>query len=84
MLFSIFPQRWLDPRKSLRRQVAGKTQPTTYHFRVKFYVGDPSKLHEEYTRYHFCLQLRRDILEGLLPVPTNTACLLASFVVQGR
>ncbi|XP_043227640.1 tyrosine-protein phosphatase non-receptor type 4-like [Amphibalanus amphitrite] len=76
--------RWLDPRKPLRRQVAGKTQPTTYHFRVKFYVGDPSKLHEEYTRYHFCLQLRRDVLEGLLPVPPNTACLLASFVLQAE
>ena len=63
--------------------MAGKTQPSTYHFRVKFFVSDPSKLHEEYTRYHFVLQLRRDVLEGLLPVPPNTACLLASFVVQG-
>ncbi|XP_037076548.1 tyrosine-protein phosphatase non-receptor type 4-like isoform X2 [Pollicipes pollicipes] len=76
--------RWLDPRKPLRRQVAGKTQPATYHFRVKFYVTDPSKLHEEYTRYHFCLQLRRDVLEGQLPLLPSTACLLASFVAQAE
>jgi tyrosine-protein phosphatase non-receptor type 4 len=53
-------------------------------FRVKFYVTDPSKLHEEYTRYHFFLQLRRDILDGRLVVPLSTACLLASYIVQCR
>jgi tyrosine-protein phosphatase non-receptor type 4 len=49
---------------------------------VKFYVTDPSKLHEEYTRYHFFLQLRRDILDGRLVAPPSAACLLASYVVQ--
>ncbi|WAQ95138.1 PTN4-like protein [Mya arenaria] len=37
-----------------------------FFFRVKFYVTDPSKLTEEYTRYHFFLQVKKDILEAEL------------------
>lgn len=51
-------------------------------FRVKFYVNDPSRLQEEYTRYQFFLQIKRDIWTGRLPVSLHTACLLASFQVQ--
>ena len=56
--------------------------PYVFHFRVKFYVADPSKLQEEYTRYHFFLQLKKDISEGRLIVPYKTAVLLASYAVQ--
>lgn len=52
------------------------------YFRVKFYVSDPSKLQEEYTRYQFYLQLRRDILEERLQLAPSTAILLASYTVQ--
>lgn len=51
-------------------------------FSVKFYVSDPSKLQEEYTRYHFYLQIRKDILQGRFLLPPSTACLLASYTVQ--
>lgn len=54
------------------------------YFRVKFYVSDPSKLQEEYTRYQFCLQIRRDILEGRLVLSPSTAILLASYTAQGN
>lgn len=53
-----------------------------FYFCVKFYVADPSKLQEEYTRYHLYLQLRKDILRGKLIVSPSTACLLASYTVQ--
>lgn len=53
-----------------------------FFFAVKFYVSDPSKLQEEYTRYQFYLQIRRDILQGKLQLPTSTACLIASYTVQ--
>lgn len=56
--------------------------PGYFYLRVKFYVSDPSKLQEEYTRYHFYLQIRKDILSGKLLVPPSTACLLASYSVQ--
>lgn len=35
-----------------------------------------------YCRYHFFLQVKRDILEGRLVTPTSTAALLASFAIQ--
>lgn len=71
-------QRWLDPKKSLKKQIGSGN----LFFRVKFYVMDPSKLQEEYTRYHFYLQVRRDIMSGRLIVPPSAACLLASYMVQ--
>lgn len=55
-----------------------------FFFRVKFYVSDPSKLQEEYTRYQFYLQIRRDIMQGKLQLPVTTACLIASYTVQSE
>ncbi len=49
---------------------------------IQFYVTDPSRLQEEYTRYQFYLQIKRDIFQGKLTCPLNTACLLASYTVQ--
>ena len=39
-------------------------------------------MQEEYTRYQFYLQIRRDILQGKLQLPPSTACLIASYTVQ--
>jgi tyrosine-protein phosphatase non-receptor type 4 len=80
-------QRWLDPNKSVRKQWRkeqknGSTSMPVLEFRVKFYVGDPSRLQEEYTRYQFYLQIKQDIWNGRLPATLQTACLLASFQVQ--
>ncbi|XP_071955024.1 tyrosine-protein phosphatase non-receptor type 4-like isoform X2 [Antedon mediterranea] len=74
-------KRWLDPTKSVRKQVKG---PMYFYFRVKFFVSDPSKLQEEYTRYQFVLQLRKDLLEGRLICSFNIGTLLASFIVQAE
>ncbi|PIO63274.1 FERM protein, partial [Teladorsagia circumcincta] len=73
-------KRWLDPNKSIRKQMV--CPPFHLCFRVKFYVSDPSKLVEEYTRYHFFLQLRLDMLEGRLPSAEGSLALLASYAVQ--
>ncbi|KAF7266559.1 tyrosine-protein phosphatase non-receptor type 4-like [Rhynchophorus ferrugineus] len=73
--------RWLDPSKSIKKQL-GNCQEL--HFRVKFYVSDPSKLQEEYTRYQLYLQLRSDIFEEKLYLPPPTAILLASYTVQSE
>lgn len=72
--------RWVDPSKPVKKQIRGGH----FYFRVKFYVSDPSKLQEEYTRYHFYLQIRRDILQRRLLLPPSTACLLASYTVQSE
>nr|XP_036856950.1 tyrosine-protein phosphatase non-receptor type 4 isoform X7 [Manis javanica] len=82
--------RWLDPNKPIRKQlkklfslILGGS-PYSLNFRVKFFVSDPNKLQEEYTRYQYFLQIKRDILNGRLPCPYNTAALLASFAVQSE
>uniref|UniRef100_A0A8C2KU91 protein-tyrosine-phosphatase n=1 Tax=Cyprinus carpio TaxID=7962 RepID=A0A8C2KU91_CYPCA len=41
--------RWLDPNKPIRKQLK-RGSPHHLNFRVKFFVSDPSKLQEEYTR----------------------------------
>jgi len=75
--------RWLDPAKPVRKQMRVKgCTPVTLHFRVKFYVTDPSRLQEEYTRYHVYLQVKRDLATGRLVAPISTVCLLASYAVQ--
>ncbi|XP_032880727.1 tyrosine-protein phosphatase non-receptor type 4 isoform X2 [Amblyraja radiata] len=76
-------QRWLDPNKSIRKQLK-RGSPHNLNFRVKFFVTDLNKLQEEYTRYQYFLQLKQDILSGRLPCPYNIAALLASYSVQSE
>ena len=58
------------------------TPVATLYFRVKFYVTDPSRLKEEFTRYQVYMQVKKDISEGRLSAPLSTICLLTSYVVQ--
>uniref|UniRef100_A0A914W524 Moesin/ezrin/radixin homolog 1 n=1 Tax=Plectus sambesii TaxID=2011161 RepID=A0A914W524_9BILA len=74
--------RWLDPTKSIRKQM--QCPPYLLYFRVKFYVSDPSKLIEEYTRYHFYMEIRKDILDGRLVCPESSAALLGSYAAQSE
>ncbi|KAM3723273.1 Tyrosine-protein phosphatase [Dirofilaria immitis] len=75
-------KKWLDPTKSIRKQLL--YPPYQLHFRLKFYVSDPSKLMEEYTRYHVFLQLKKDLLEGRLICPKSTVAMLASYAAQSE
>uniref|UniRef100_A0A8B9QAG5 Tyrosine-protein phosphatase n=1 Tax=Apteryx owenii TaxID=8824 RepID=A0A8B9QAG5_APTOW len=75
--------RWLDANKPIRKQLK-RGSPHSLNFRVKFFVSDPNKLQEEYTRYQYFLQIKQDILTGRLPCPCNTAALLASYAVQSE
>uniref|UniRef100_A0A8C4LZD4 protein-tyrosine-phosphatase n=1 Tax=Equus asinus asinus TaxID=83772 RepID=A0A8C4LZD4_EQUAS len=68
--------RWLDPNKPIRKQLK-RGSPYSLNFRVKFFVSDPNKLQEEYTRWFLFCVIR-------LPCPYNTAALLASFAVQSE
>uniref|UniRef100_A0A3P8VEJ4 FERM, ARHGEF and pleckstrin domain-containing protein 2 n=1 Tax=Cynoglossus semilaevis TaxID=244447 RepID=A0A3P8VEJ4_CYNSE len=51
---------------------------------VKFFPPDPGQLQEEYTRYLFSLQMKRDLMEGRLICSENTAALLVSHLVQSE
>ncbi|XP_021952432.1 FERM, ARHGEF and pleckstrin domain-containing protein 1 isoform X2 [Folsomia candida] len=75
---------WLDLEKRLSRQVGLNLAEPFLKFSVKFYTPDPSQLEEEFTRYLFSLQIKRDLAKGVLVCNDNTAALMASFIVQAE
>ncbi|XP_058465849.1 protein 4.1 homolog isoform X1 [Malaya genurostris] len=76
------PRVWLD----LERPVAKffRSDLWELNFEVKFYPPEPAQLQEDITRYHLCLQVRNDILEGRLPCSFVTHALLGSYLVQSE
>ncbi|XP_073948398.1 FERM, ARHGEF and pleckstrin domain-containing protein 1-like isoform X3 [Choristoneura fumiferana] len=66
------------------RQVGLSMLEPTLRFCVKFYTPDPARLEEEFTRYLFCLQVKRDLAQGCIQCNENTAALLASYIVQAE
>ncbi|KAM9848724.1 FERM, ARHGEF and pleckstrin domain-containing protein 2 [Aulostomus maculatus] len=74
---------WLEPTKLIVRQVR-RPANTLFRLSVKFFPPDPGQLQEEYTRYLFSLQVKRDLIEGRLICTENTGALLASHLVQSE
>ncbi|XP_027444044.1 FERM, ARHGEF and pleckstrin domain-containing protein 2 isoform X2 [Zalophus californianus] len=74
---------WLEPMKPIIRQVR-RPKNALLRLAVKFFPPDPGQLQEEYTRYLFALQLKRDLLEERLPCTDTTAALLASHLLQSE
>lgn len=75
-------QCWLDREKPILKQIPNTD--TVFRFCVKFYTPDPGLLEEEYTRYLFALQVKRDLRTEELPCSNNTLALLASYIVQSE
>lgn len=75
---------WLDLEKPMNRQVCLSQIEPVLRFCVKFYTPDPAQLEEEYTRYLFALQIKRDLAHGWLMCNDNTAALMASYIVQAE
>ncbi|XP_075882744.1 FERM, ARHGEF and pleckstrin domain-containing protein 2 isoform X3 [Nelusetta ayraudi] len=74
---------WLEPTKFISKQVR-RPANTLFRLAVKFFPPDPGQLQEEFTRYLFSLQMKRDLTEGRLICTENTAALLASHLVQSE
>ncbi|XP_036409653.1 FERM, ARHGEF and pleckstrin domain-containing protein 2-like [Megalops cyprinoides] len=74
---------WLEPMKLVVKQVR-RPRNTLLRLSVKFFPPDPGQLQEEYTRYLFALQIKRDLAEGKLACTENTAALLVSHLVQSE
>lgn len=74
---------WLEPMKPIIRQVR-KPKNAVLRLAVKFFPPDPGQLQEEYTRYLFALQLRRDLLEERLTCTATTSALLISHLLQSE
>ncbi|XP_026814742.1 FERM, ARHGEF and pleckstrin domain-containing protein 2-like isoform X1 [Rhopalosiphum maidis] len=75
---------WLDLEKPLNKQIGLSLVEPLMRFCVKFYTPDPAQLEEEYTRYLFCLQVKRDLSHGHMQCNDNTAALMASYIVQAE
>lgn len=71
---------WLDHEKPLYKQLP--SNQLHFKFLVKFYKPDPGLLEDEFTRYLFALQIKRDLATGVLACQEHTAVLLASYIVQ--
>ncbi|KAF6113736.1 FERM, ARH/RhoGEF and pleckstrin domain protein 2 [Phyllostomus discolor] len=74
---------WLEPMKPIIRQVR-RPKSAVFRLAVKFFPPDPGQLQEEYTRYLFALQLKRDLLEERLTCSDATAALLTSHLLQAE
>uniref|UniRef100_A0A3Q3GYY5 FERM, ARHGEF and pleckstrin domain-containing protein 2 n=1 Tax=Labrus bergylta TaxID=56723 RepID=A0A3Q3GYY5_9LABR len=74
---------WLEPTKWIVKQVR-RPANTLFRLSVKFFPPDPGQLQEEFTRYLFSLQMKRDLMEGRLICTENTGALLASHLVQSE
>ncbi|XP_072474859.1 FERM, ARHGEF and pleckstrin domain-containing protein 2 isoform X2 [Notamacropus eugenii] len=74
---------WLEPMKPIIKQVR-RPKNTMLRLAVKFFPPDPGQLQEEYTRYLFALQIKRDLVEERLPCSDNTAALLISHLLQSE
>ncbi|ROI15742.1 FERM, RhoGEF and pleckstrin domain-containing protein 2 [Anabarilius grahami] len=79
----LFLQVWLEPTKLIMKQVR-RPMNTLFRLSVKFFPPDPGQLQEEFTRYLFSLQIKRDLMDGRLNCTENTAALLASHLVQSE
>ena len=81
---------WINLNKSVQSQFkhineADKenSNETIVYFNVKYYQPDPCKLNDT-TRYLFYLQLRKDILNGRLPVKFDYAVDLFCYFLQSK
>ncbi|CAG2159170.1 unnamed protein product [Oppiella nova] len=73
---------WLNLDKRIGKQI--QNLPWIFNFEVKFYPPDPTQLQEDITRYHLCLQIRNDILNGRLPCSFVTHAMLGSYLAQSE
>ncbi|KAM4695457.1 FERM, ARHGEF and pleckstrin domain-containing protein 2-like [Discoglossus pictus] len=74
---------WLEPLKFINKQIH-KPKNAKLRLAVKFFPPDPGQLQEEYTRYLFALQIKRDIAEERLVCSDNTTALLISLLMQSE
>ncbi|XP_056420702.1 FERM, ARHGEF and pleckstrin domain-containing protein 2 isoform X8 [Hyla sarda] len=74
---------WLEPLKFVNKQLR-KPKNAKMRLAVKFFPPDPGQLQEEYTRYLFAMQIKRDLAEERLVCSDNTTALLISLLLQSE
>ncbi|GAA47563.1 FERM domain-containing protein 7 [Clonorchis sinensis] len=76
---------WLDHGKGLAKLARNLNSTSLeFVFSVKYYVPHPHLLADDYARYLFAAQIKRDFFRGMLHSNRNTSLLLAAFIVQSE
>ncbi|CAF3641045.1 unnamed protein product [Adineta steineri] len=80
-----FAYRWLDSTKTLKKQLTTNIGSYHLYFKVRFFVTDPwIQIDDEFTKYLYVLQLKKELLSGKIWCPRTLATILASYVVQSE
>ena len=74
---------WVKESKSIQKQFSSMRMIDVF-FLVKYYVEHPDRLTHESTRYHFFMQLKRDIFLGRVTVDFSTAAKLLAYCLQAE
>ncbi len=80
-----FAYRWLDSTKTLKKQLTTTMSPYHFYFKVRFFLIDPStQIDDEFTKYLYVLQIKKELLSGKMWCARSTAAILASYIVQSK
>lgn len=80
-----FAYRWLDSTKTLKKQLTTTMSPYHLYFKVRFFLTDPAtQIDDEFTKYLYVLQIKKELLSGKMWCPRTTAAILASYIVQSK
>mgnify|MGYP002715768034 CR=1 FL=1 len=70
--------------RPLKRQLDKYGRDQSLYLRVMYYVNNVSLIQDETTRYHYFLQIKKDVIEGRIQCRVEEAVLLATFAMQGK
>ncbi len=80
-----FAYRWLDSTKTLKKQLTTTMSPYHLYFKVRFFLIEPStQIDDEFTKYLYVLQIKKELLSGKMWCARSTAAILASYIVQSK
>jgi hypothetical protein len=80
-----FAYRWLDSTKTLKKQLTNNLSSYHLYFKVRFFLTEPStEIDDEFTKYLYVLQIKKELLSGKMWCPRSTAAILASYIVQSK
>lgn len=70
--------------RPLKRQLDKYGRDQSLYLRVMYYINNVSLIQDETTRYHYFLQVKKDVIEGRVHCSVEEAILLATFAMQGE
>ncbi|KAK6631725.1 hypothetical protein RUM43_013789 [Polyplax serrata] len=76
--------KWVEMDRPLKRQLDKYGRDQSLYLRVMYYVNNVSLIQDETTRYHYFLQVKKDVIEGRVQCSVEEAILLATFAMQAE